>query len=134
MRTQFLTVCAFGALLAAAFSFAPGQSALAATPPQVGGDAQMMALQAEVKTLSKEVETLKAFVEAQADAGKELMDAVARSEAEGFTAGMNPRSKELLLAGLKAQAKAMQSGSDDKETDKGKSGSKRGSRRDRQGK
>ncbi len=133
MRTKTLSVCAFGALLAAAFSFAPGQSAQAASQPQIGGDPQLMALQQEVKALSKEVELLTAFVEAQADAGKELMDAVARSEAEGFTAGINPKSRELLLAGLKAQAKAMQSGGEEK-SDEDKKSSKRGSRRDRQGK
>lgn len=132
MRTQALSVCAFGALLAVAFSFAPGQSAQAAIQPQVGGDPQMLLLRQEVKELAEEVETLKSFVDAQAEAGKELMDAVARSEAEGFTAGINPKSREVLLAGLKAQAKAMQSASGD--DDKSKAGPTRGSRRDRQGK
>lgn len=132
MRTQALTVCAFGALLAVAFSFAPGQSAQAASQPQIGGDPQVLALQQEVRALAKEVESLRSFVDAQADAGKELMDAVARSEAEGFTAGINPKSREVLLAGLKTQAKAMQSAGASDEKDKDTP--TRGSRRDRQGK
>lgn len=110
MRTQTLTACAVGALAAAALAFAaPAQGPI---PGQ--GEPKLVALEKRVEALEKQLETMTAFAEAQADAGEELLDALARSEAEGFTAGINPKSREILLAGLRAQAKAMKGGADGK--------------------
>lgn len=112
MRSQNLVLCALGALAAAALAFSSPQS------PGIGGQKDSLetaAMKARLETLEKEVASLKAFTEAQAAAGAELVDALARSEAEGFTAGINPKSREVLLAGLRAQAKAMQAGGDGEE-------------------
>ena len=74
-------------------------------------------MEARFEALEREVSALKTFTEAQAAAGAELLDALARCEAEGFTAGINPKSREVLLAGLRAQASAMKAGADEKEDD-----------------
>jgi len=39
------------------------------------------------------------YLEAQSKAAAALQEALARSEKEGFTFGINPRSREILLAG-----------------------------------
>ncbi|MEM8711730.1 MAG: hypothetical protein AAGG01_12315 [Planctomycetota bacterium] len=113
--------CAAGAFLAAA----------AVISPQ-GDDpsGKIASLEAEVKALSSKVEAFESFLSVQEKAGKELADALARSEAEGFTAGINPGSREILLSGLRAQAEAMQAGkaeSDDEEPEGRRS--RRGRRR-----
>ena len=76
-------------------------------------------MEARVEALEREVSALKAFTEAQAAAGAELIEALARCEAEGFTAGINPKSREVLLAGLRGQASAMQAGADQERADAG---------------
>lgn len=103
MRSQNLVLCAVGALAAAALAF----SGPAPTSAASQESAEVRALTMKVEALEKKLE---AFTEAQADAGDALMDAIARSEAEGFTAGINPKSREVLLDGLRAQAKAMKAG------------------------
>ena len=110
MRSQNLLLCALGALTAAALAFSSPQS------PETGdGIHGATAMEARVEALEREVTALKTFTAAQAAAGAELIDALARCEAEGFTAGINPKSREVLLAGLRAQASAMKAGADEKE-------------------
>lgn len=99
MRTQDLALCALGALFAAGLAFG---SASQKSDPEVA------ALRKQVEVLEEKVEVMSAFLVAQEAAGAALMDSLARSEAEGFTAGINPKSREILLEGLRTQAKAMQ--------------------------
>ncbi|QDV06660.1 hypothetical protein Poly30_21750 [Planctomycetes bacterium Poly30] len=113
--------CALGALFTSNFATAPTSQV---TDPQV------VALQAEVEALTRKVESFEKFLTAQEKAGKELEAALTKSEAEGFTAGINPGSREILLKGLRAQAAAMQAGggsSDDEQPED--KGSMRGRRR-----
>ncbi len=119
MRFQNLALCALGALTAAALAFSSPQAPEAAA--RNGAD-ESAAIEARVEALEREVAALEAFVESQAAAGAALIDALARCEAEGFTAGINPKSREVLLEGLRAQAGAMKAGADEK---KGGASSKR---------
>jgi hypothetical protein len=120
-QTPFL--CAGGALIASLLSFGP------APAPQQDPNKVLAALQAQITELEAKVESCQDYMKQQAAAGKELTEALARSEAEGFTAGINPRSREVLLEGLRTQAKAMQS-VDAKEPSKA-TGRRQGRRRDR---
>ena len=116
-------LCAGGALIASLLSFGP------APTPQQDPNKALAALQAQITELEAKVESCQEFMQQLAAAGKELTEALARSEAEGFTAGINPRSREVLLEGLRTQAKAMQS-VDAKEPSK-VTGRRQGRRRDR---
>ena len=121
MRTQNFTLCAVGALLAAGLAFG---SVTQKSDPEVA------ALRKQVELLEEKVEAMSAFVAAQEAAGAVLMDSLARSEAEGFTAGINPKSREILLEGLRTQAKAMQSADlEDDEGEEEDEGGRRGRRR-----
>lgn len=123
IRSQTVLMCAIGALIASTLSFG--------LAPQQGQDPQIAALQQKVTALEEKLKSYDVFMEAQLKAGKTLADALARSEAEGFTAGINPRSREILLAGLRAQAEAMQTGvvSDDDDDDGPPDDGRRGRRR-----
>ncbi len=109
IRSQTVLTCAVGAVIATTLSFG--------LVPQQETDPQIAALQQKVTALEEKLESYDTFMEAQAKAGETLVDALARSEAEGFTAGINPKSREILLDGLRAQAEAMQTtvGDDDDE-------------------
>ena len=107
IRSQTVLTCAVGAVIATTLSFG--------LVPQQETDPQIAALQQKVTALEEKLESYDTFMEAQAKAGETLVDALARCEAEGFTAGINPKSREILLDGLRAQAEAMQTkvGDDD---------------------
>lgn len=122
MRPQTIAICALGALLATTFSFG---SAVQQSDPEIA------ALRKEVESLKAEVEDLRAFADGQDAAGAALINSLARCEAEGFTAGINPKSREILLEGLRTQAKAMQTAKDEDKKDDDKDGSRRGRRRGR---
>ena len=115
MRSQNLVLCALGALTAAALAFSSPQAPQA--DARRGSQETAAAVEARIEALEREVAALKAFTDAQAAAGAELIDALARCEAEGFTAGINSKSREVLLAGLRAQASAMKAGADEEEGD-----------------
>ena len=127
MRQQSIATCALGALAATALSF--GLQA----PLQQQGNQDVKALQAKVDELAKTVEYLETFADAQAEAGEALLDALKRSEAEGFTAGINPKSREILLEGLRGSASAMQAAKSKSEDDEEKDDkpTRRGRRRGR---
>lgn len=108
IRTQLMIPCAALALVVASLSFG-------SAPQTPEADPEVAALKAEVESLTARVDALEAFVQAQAAAGAELVSALTQSEAEGFTAGINPKSREILLAGLRASAEAMQTGAAEEE-------------------
>ena len=115
------TACALGAMIATSLSSAPVSQDV---DPQVTG------LESQVQALTEKVANLEEFVKAQAVAGKALSGALERAEAGGFTAGINPGSREALLGGLRTQAEAMQVGLDSKKEEAPKErGSMRGKRR-----
>lgn len=120
-RNQTVVTCALGALAAATLSF--GLAAPQQTDPEIA------ALKTRIDELESTVESLQTFVNAQADAGASLVDALARCEAEGFTAGINPRSREILLEGLRASGEAMQAGKQDEKEGDDEKKSTRGRRR-----
>jgi len=111
IRTQLMIPCAALALVVASLSFGSAPQ----RPPQA--DPEVEALKAEVEALNARVEAMETFAEAQAAAGAELMKALEKSEAKGFTAGINPESREVLLAGLRASAEAMKAGAQDDDED-----------------
>jgi hypothetical protein len=78
---------------------------------------QVARLQADVGALkqavasaeqSEEEKQLVAYVEAQAKAAGVLRKVLDESEAKGFTYGINPESREVLLAGLHEFAQVLQ--------------------------
>ncbi len=103
-RFQTPVLCAGSALLATLLSFGSGPAEASQEDP----NKVLALLRAEIAELELQIVTCQEFMVLQAAAGKDLSEALARSEAEGFTAGINPRSREVLLEGLRAQAKAMQ--------------------------
>ena len=102
-RFQTPLLCAGSALLATLLSFGSGP----AQANQEDPNKVLALLRAEILELELQVLTCQSFMEQQAAAGKELAEALARSEAEGFTAGINPRSREVLLDGLPGQGHAV---------------------------
>ncbi len=123
-RFQTPVLCAGSALLATLLSFGSGPAEASQEDP----NKVLALLRAEIAELELQIVTCQEFMVLQAAAGKDLSEALARSEAEGFTAGINPRSREVLLEGLRAQAKAMQA-VESKSKDKSKDDDRRRGRR-----
>jgi len=80
-------------------------------------EAQVQALASEVATLRTDLEgsaarvdELVGYLKQNQKAAEELSSALAASEAAGFTFGINPKSREILLAGWRKQLSAMQKG------------------------
>lgn len=79
---------------------------------------QLARLQGEVNLLKQnvataseaeaEVQQVVAYLRAQAQAAAGLQRVLAESEAKGFTFGINPESREVLLAGFDAFAETLQ--------------------------
>lgn len=115
--------CALGAMIF---------SSVAPAPVSQEMDPEFKKLKVQVDELSKKVESFETYLAGQAAAGKSLEAAVSRARAEGFTAGINPSSREALLGGLTAQAEAMKSAGASKAPDAPKKKeSMRGKRRQR---
>lgn len=66
------------------------------------------ALQQEAKLQSARIDQLTRYLEAQAKAAQAMQDTLAQSEKEGFTYGINPRSREILLNGWREQLSTLQ--------------------------
>ena len=66
------------------------------------------ALRAELKESTQKVAETVAFLNAQADAAKSLIEVLQDSEAKGFTFGINPQSRIVMLAGFRAFLEGMQ--------------------------
>jgi len=65
-------------------------------------------LQDRVEALEATVAQTTAYLQSQAKAQGDLVKALAESESAGFTYGINPESREILLKGLRDQAQAAQ--------------------------
>ena len=80
---------------------------------------QVARLQADVNLLKQsnaagdeaeqKLQSVMAYIEAQAKAAAGLQKVLADSEAKGFTFGINPESREVLLAGFNSFAEVLQS-------------------------
>lgn len=115
MRTEITMALCAGALLLA---FRPPQLAAPAQDPSPEkleervdrlerslAQARDLAdkAQRELAKQSALLDQVVAYLGAQAKAADELAKTLDRSEAEGFTYGINPRSREILLTGWRAQ-------------------------------
>lgn len=65
---------------------------------------------AQIQALEKRVEVLEKYVQNQARAAEALGRSLDESDAQGFTYGINPTSRKVLLAGLRGVAGAAQLG------------------------
>jgi hypothetical protein len=71
-------------------------------------DAGQPTTEMRVEELEKRVDELENYLKAQSKAAAALTVALDKSEKEGFTYGINPASREALLAGLRQSATAAQ--------------------------
>lgn len=124
LRSQMIIPCALGALAVASMSFGSGPAATAQLQQK---NMELELLKARVEVLETKLEEFTEFAEAQADAGAALEKALSESEAAGFTAGINPKSREVLLSGLRGAADAMQAApTEDAKDKKAPAGRRRG--------
>ncbi len=63
-------------------------------------------LSLRVQVLETQVQEMKGFMEAQKKAASETLVSLKEAEQAGFTAGINPRSREILLSAWRAEANA----------------------------
>ncbi|MCP5024119.1 MAG: hypothetical protein GY930_20420 [bacterium] len=106
-RDTFFPILALGFLALGATSQGDSDSALAQ----------------RVQALETSVQKLRGTVETQRNAATALLKSLDAAEKAGFTAGINPKSREILLGAWRAQAKAL--GKPSKKDDKTKKGSRR---------
>jgi hypothetical protein len=66
--------------------------------------------QARTEALEKRVEALEKYAQAQAKAAEALARALNEADEQGFTYGINPESRKVLLAGMREAATAAQQG------------------------
>jgi len=113
MKTKLSWILALSAALLCGSAFSQ------ADEPTAGADLEreVTRLQAEVTRLRRDldatarlVEQTVVYLERQAKSGKELAKALAASEEAGFTYGINPRSREILLAAFRSEVEARQQG------------------------
>lgn len=85
--------------------------------PQVDLEARVAALEAELQRaaaraleLEERAERLERYVASLARSSESLAAALQAAEEAGFTAGINPRSRELLLAGWRAHLATQRAG------------------------
>ena len=110
MKLLVPTIVASGLLLTAGF-------AQDETPPAPSEDQRMRALESEVAALktelaerSTQLETVTRYLAGEKARGDALLGVFDQSEEMGFTAGINFRSREVLLAGLRAYVRGAQQG------------------------
>ena len=117
MKRDALRTAAAGLLgvgLLAASSSAPSQERVQDLEPRV------KALEAELETVRGQLEDMQeakgrldAFLTAQSRSAQALRTSLATSEKEGFTAGINPKSREVLLAGFRGYLDALEAAAPD---------------------
>jgi hypothetical protein len=64
----------------------------------------------ELKGTRKTIEEAQKYIEAQSKAAKAMAEVLDESEKQGFTYGINAGSREVLLAGWRAQLEKLQAG------------------------
>lgn len=115
MKSPLITVLVVAAALSGlAFTRPAAQQAtleervqaLEAQLAQQGSAEQAMA--EDVEELKQLAEATVAYLEAQAKAASKMEATLAKSEDEGFTYGINPRSREILLDGWRDTLATMQ--------------------------
>ncbi len=90
-RDTFFPILALGFLALGATSQGEGDAGLAL----------------RVQVLETRVQELRSTVESQKKAAAALIVSLDAAEKAGFTAGINPKSREILLSAWRTQAKAM---------------------------
>ncbi len=117
MKPQLFVVLAASVLLASAYALAPAA-------PQGPADARIEGLvkdvadaKARVEQLSAELketrgmlESTQKYLDAQSKAAKAMADTLDESEKAGFTYGINPDSRHILLRGWREQLGQLQQG------------------------
>ena len=83
---------------------APGGAPFQEPPPKPADPATTL----KVQELERKVAALEAWVAAQQAQAKATAAALGEAEAAGFTAGINPRSREVLLGAWRAAAEKAQ--------------------------
>lgn len=73
-----------------------------------GEDPVQLALIAKVQELERKLAALETWVAGQQTQATLTVAALAEAEAAGFTAGINPKSREILLAAWRAEAAQLQ--------------------------
>ncbi|MBL4771311.1 MAG: hypothetical protein JKY61_09245 [Planctomycetes bacterium] len=106
-RDTVVPILALGFLALGAVSQGDGDSALAL----------------RVQVLEARVQEMRGTMDAQQKAASALLSSLDAAQEAGFTAGINPKSREILLQAWRAQAKAV--GSPTKKKEEGKKGSRR---------
>lgn len=115
MKPQLILGSAACVLLASAFALAP-------SPLQSSADTKLEALQKDLAETKARVEQLAgelketrglleathAYLDAQTKAARSMADTLDASEKAGFTAGINPDSRQLLLRGWREQLGQLQ--------------------------
>ncbi len=82
-------------------------------------------LEERVVELEEKVKALEAYLAQQAESAKSLSTSLDTSEKEGFTFGINPRSREVLLEGFRGLAKSLQTGAPKAEKEASDEGGRR---------
>ena len=116
MRTLWIPALALAALTgASALSHANSSAPAPLQDDATGGEVEL--LRTEVDELKRELEKTQAllddtvkYLQDQAKSQAEMTSVLAASEDAGFTFGINPKSRELLLAGWRKQLAAAQKG------------------------
>ena len=72
--------------------------------------AELGALREQLASSAESMQSTLSYLSAQASASSALDQSMTAAEAAGFTAGINYRSRELLLAGLRAYTRAQRAG------------------------
>lgn len=99
MRTHAATLLCLLALVLAA-----GSRALAASPPDQGSklEDRVARLETDLARQRETVARLESALGELAEGAREMAETLDRSEAQGFTAGINYQSRETLLSGWRA--------------------------------
>lgn len=107
-----------GAGLLAVASNRPLQQPTQDLQPRVEAlEDEMATVRTQLEALAESKADLEAFLAAQARSAKALKDSLATSEKEGFTAGINPKSREVLLAGFRSYVDGLEAAAPDDESE-----------------
>ena len=109
MRRQLillLVIVSFVGISASTFGQAEADSKLEEQVGQLSNEVAQ--LRDDLEHSQAQIDQVLAFIQTNQRAAAEMARALADSETAGFTYGINPKSRELLLAGWRKQLDAMQ--------------------------